>query len=119
MTEVDNLSSIVQPEARIASVADAPNRDVSVDDLTIALEEGCGVLVVLEASRARIAGARGALHARGGLYETEAHLTVAIESLRQALALLREQTRGTATSALADGFVVRRRPDQASPLRTA
>jgi hypothetical protein len=84
-----------------------------VDDVTIALEEGCGVLLVLEASRARIAGSSG------GLYDTEAHLTVAIESLRQALALLREQTRGDATSALADGFVVRGRPDQARPLRTA
>ncbi len=92
--------------------------EISRDDLTVALEEGCGVLLVLEASRARIRGASG------GLDGTEADLTVAIESLRQALASLREQTRGDATSALADGFVVRRRPDQASPdqaspLRTA
>jgi hypothetical protein len=113
MTEVDNLSSTVELDAPNVSIADAPDRDVSVDDLTIALEEGCGVLVVLEASRARIAGASG------GLAETEAHLTVAIESLRQALALLREQTRGEGTSALADGFVVPRRPDQARPLRSA
>lgn len=113
MTEVENLSSTAEPAARNVSVARAPERDSPEDDLTIALEEGCGVLVVLEASRARIAAATA------GLSETEAHLTVAIESLRQALASLRDQTRGEATSALADGFVARRRPDQASPLRTA
>ncbi len=118
MTQVENLRSADELGARDISVAAAPRRDSSVDDnavddLTITLEEGCGVLLVLEASRARIAGARG------GLYDTEAHLTVAIESLRQALALLREQTRGDATSVLADGFVVRGRADQARPLRTA
>jgi hypothetical protein len=113
MTQVDNLRSDDEPDARDVAVATAPKRSPSGDDLTIALEEGCGVLLVLEASRARIAGASG------GLYDTEAHLTVAIESLRQALASLREQTRGEATSALASGFVVRGRPDQASPLRTA
>ncbi len=113
MTQVENLRSTDELGPRDVSIGAAPKRDISAADLTIALEEGCGVLLVLEASRARIAGANPDLH------DTEAHLAGAIESLRQALASLREQTRGEGTSALADGFVVRGRLDQASPLRTA
>jgi hypothetical protein len=105
MMSVENLRSADELGARVEAVAEAPQGDVSEGDLTRALEEGCGVLLVLEASRARIAGGGH------GLYATEVHLTEAIGSLRQALALLREQTRGDATSALADGFVVVGRPN--------
>jgi hypothetical protein len=72
-------------------------------DLQLALEQGCGALLAMEASRARIT-----THAE--LAGAQADMHSAIQSLRAAIAQLREGAAGTHGSALGGGFVLGNRP---------
>jgi len=98
MNADDDRSARGNRAPRLGSATGTPR--ASRFELAVALEEGCGVLLVLEASRARLAAAPVPLH------PAEADLDEAIVSLRETIASLRARLTCEATSALAAGFVI-------------